>query len=166
MVQVLLGLGSNLGDREGNIREALARLRAVMAVEKVSSLYETDPVGYLDQPSFVNMVCLASTEQSPIVLLSLVKSIEEQMGRERGFRHGPRLIDIDILAYGDLVLETEELTIPHPRLAERAFVLAPLSEMLPDWRHPKLAKTASEMAGEVGSKGVRRMMEVAARCTK
>ncbi|MDP2659661.1 MAG: 2-amino-4-hydroxy-6-hydroxymethyldihydropteridine diphosphokinase [Dehalococcoidia bacterium] len=162
MVQVLLGLGSNLGDREGNIREALARLGAVMVFEKVSSFYETDPVGYLDQPSFINIVCLGSAELSPMGMLDLVKAIEEQMGREPNFRNGPRLIDIDILSYGDTVLDTEELTIPHPRLAERSFVLAPLSEIGPDWRHPTLAKTASEMAGEVGSRGVRLKGRVAA----
>ncbi|MDO8691827.1 MAG: 2-amino-4-hydroxy-6-hydroxymethyldihydropteridine diphosphokinase [Dehalococcoidia bacterium] len=161
MVQVLLGLGSNLGDREGNIRAALARLGAVMVVEKVSSFYETDPIGYLDQPSFINIVCLVSAELSPLGILDLAKTIEEQMGRKPNFRNGPRLIDVDILSYGDLVLDTEELTIPHPRLSERSFVLVPLSEISPDWRHPTLAKTALEMAGEVGSRGVRLMVGAA-----
>ncbi|MDP2726216.1 MAG: 2-amino-4-hydroxy-6-hydroxymethyldihydropteridine diphosphokinase [Dehalococcoidia bacterium] len=155
MVEVLLGLGTNLGDREGNLLEALRRLGASVLFKAVSSLYETDPVGYLDQPTFVNAVCLGETSLSPEELLGLVKSIEAQMGRKPTFRDGPRLIDIDILSYGSQVIDTAELTIPHLRMAERAFVLVPLAEIAPKWRHPVLRKTAAELAAAVGHDGVR-----------
>lgn len=155
MVRVFLGLGSNLAHREANLREALVRLSAGVVIEVVSSCYETDPVGYLDQPSFINIACSGTTDLAPGDLLAFVKSIEAQMGREPTFRNGPRLIDIDILSYGDLVLETEELTVPHPRIYERAFVLAPLSEIAPGWTHPVLGRTASEMAAATDSSGVR-----------
>lgn len=155
MAEVFLGLGSNLGDREGNLRGALRRLEVGVAIGAVSSFYETDPVGYLDQPVFVNAVCRGETTLAPRELLGLAKSIEAQMGREPTFPDGPRLIDIDILSYGSEVLDTAELTIPHPRIAERAFVLVPLSEIAPNWRHPVLGKTAGELAAAVGHKGVR-----------
>lgn len=155
MVRVLLSLGSNLGDREGNLREALRLLQRGLETDAVSSFYETDPVGYRDQPAFVNAVCLGQTALAPEELLSLARSVEAQMGREPSFPNGPRLIDIDILAYGTAVLDTPDLTIPHPRMAERAFILVPLAEMAPGWRHPTLGKTAGELAAAVGRGGVR-----------
>lgn len=155
MARVFLGLGSNLGDKEENLRQALRRLRVEVAVRTVSSFYETDPVGYLEQPAFVNAVCYGETGLSPGELLALAKRIEADMGRRLTFTNGPRTIDIDILAYDNEVLNTVELTIPHPRLAERAFVLGPLAEIAPDWVHPVLGKTASELAAAVGHEGVR-----------
>lgn len=159
MAGVYLGLGSNLGERGQNLREALRLLGNDVGIEAVSSFYETDPVGYLDQPDFVNAVCYGNTDLDPREMLDLAMSIESQMGRQPSFPNGPRLIDIDILAYGGLVLCTPELTIPHPRLAERAFVLAPLAEIAPDWVHPVLGKTARELASAIGYDGVKKLKE-------
>ena len=159
MARVYLGLGSNLGDREENLREALLRLGPEVEVQAVSSFYETDPVGYLDQPCFVNAVCVGETDLALGELLATAKSVEAKMGRQPSFANGPRLIDIDILSYDDEVLATGELTIPHPRLAERAFVLVPLAEIAPGWRHPISGKTAAELAAAVSREGVRPLAE-------
>ena len=129
MVTAYLGLGSNLGDRERNLAKALRRLGQRMTVEQVSSIYETEPMGYREQPWFLNAVCRLSTELDPFSLLRLVKEIEVELGRAPSFANAPRVIDIDILFYGDEVVAAESLTIPHPRLAQRLFVLVPLAEM-------------------------------------
>ncbi len=115
--QVYLALGANLGDRQSNLLQALQRIRIAASIEKVSSCYETKPVGYLQQPDFLNMACLITTELAPHDLLRFLKQIERQMGRQASFRNAPRPIDIDILFYDNLVLESPELTIPHPRMA-------------------------------------------------
>ncbi|MCL4370331.1 MAG: 2-amino-4-hydroxy-6-hydroxymethyldihydropteridine diphosphokinase, partial [Chloroflexi bacterium] len=112
--RVYLALGANLGDRQGNLLQALQRIRATASIEKVSSCYETKPVGYAQQPDFLNMACLITTDSSPSELLRFLKQIEKQMGRQANFRNAPRPIDIDILFYDDVVLESPELTIPHP----------------------------------------------------
>jgi len=138
-------LGSNLGEREENIAEALRRLSVGVNIERTSSLYETEPVGYKEQPWFLNAVCLGETKLKPQELLSFIKGIERRMGREEKVRWGPRIIDIDILFYDDLVLETPELTIPHPRLHQRRFVLVPLVELNPDFVHPILGLTMREL---------------------
>lgn len=158
METVYLGLGANLGDREANLMEAVRRLRSLgVKVEVCSSLYETEPIGYTDQSPFLNAACRAKTDLSPEQLLAAIKDIEREMGRVPSFLNAPRFIDIDILLYGDLVTNTPDLTIPHPRLAERAFVLVPLVEIAPELIHPVLEKTVAELLKEVqGLEGVRK----------
>jgi len=135
-----VGLGSNLGAREAALAEAVRRLDALefARVTDVSPLYETDPVGYTEQPPFLNMVCRIVTEGSPEALLSATLGIEQELGRTRDVRWGPRTIDIDILLYDDMTIQTPTLTVPHPRLAERSFVLVPLLDVMReeerDWR--------------------------------
>src|SRR5689334_8064880 len=129
---IYLGLGSNQGDRRGNLAAALQHLREVINIQAISSVYETEPIGYLDQPRFLNMVCSGKTWLPAEELLTYVKAIEVTLGRQPTFRNGPRAIDIDILLYDDIQLEQENLVIPHPRMTERAFVLVPLAEIAPD----------------------------------
>ena len=144
-VRIYLGLGSNIGTKESNLARALKLLPDLVTVSEVSSIYESEPVGPKNQPWFVNAVCAAYTDLSPGKLLAYLKHIEGQMGRIMSFKDGPRIIDIDILFYGDQVIDTPELTIPHPRLAERAFVLHPLSELNPLLLHPVEARTVAQM---------------------
>jgi 2-amino-4-hydroxy-6-hydroxymethyldihydropteridine diphosphokinase len=141
-----LGLGSNLGDRAGNLARARARLvEQGIAIRTSSALYETEPVGLSDQPWFINQVVEVESGLSPRELLPLLKGIETDMGREVSVTYGSRLIDLDILLAEDTVIRTEELTIPHPRLAERNFVLRPLAEIAPDTIHPVLKRTIREL---------------------
>ena len=149
-----IGLGANLGDRQSNLAQALQHIRARAAIEKVSACYETKPVGYLEQPDFINIACLITTELPPHELLRFLKQIEKRMGREPSFRDAPRPIDIDILLYDNLVLESPELTIPHPRLSKRAFVLVPLAEIAADLAHPTLHLSMNELLQQVGHDGV------------
>ncbi len=151
---VYLGLGSNLGNRLANLRMALRLLAPLCRVEETSSLYETVPVGVEDQPSFYNAVCRVTTGLEPRGLLRHVKSIEFQIGRRPAVHWGPRPIDIDVLLYGETVVEEPDLVVPHPRLAERAFVLAPLAELAPRLRHPVLRKTVRQLLAALGSAGV------------
>jgi 2-amino-4-hydroxy-6-hydroxymethyldihydropteridine diphosphokinase len=149
MADVYLSLGANLGDRAGTLRQAIRDLAALGAVKRVSSLYETDPVGYTDQPTFLNAVVQLETTLEPLDLLSGTAAIEQSHGRQRSFANAPRTLDIDILFYGDRMLAEPVLIVPHPRLAERAFVLVPLVEIVPDLRHPALQVTAREMLSEL-----------------
>jgi GTP cyclohydrolase IV len=160
MATAYLGLGSNLGDRKQNLAQALELMSRHMVVEKVSSIYETEPVGYKEQPLFLNAVCRISTELNPEKLLRLAKNIEAKLGRTPGLPNAPRPIDIDILFYGDEVLNDKELTIPHPRLAERAFVLVPLAEIAPELVHPVNKKTVRKLLDDLGVvTGVRKWAE-------
>jgi len=143
-VTAYLGLGSNLGERRGNLERALNFLSQRLRLEKVSSIYDSEPVGNTQQPRFLNMACQTSTTLSPAALLALAKGIEAKMGRTGG-SSDPRLIDIDVLFYGDQVIKTPELVVPHPRLTERAFVLVPLVEIAPELVHPVEGKTAREL---------------------
>lgn len=128
-----LGLGTNLGDRLVWLKEALTRLKGnpEIRINQISQIYETSPVGYLDQPSFYNLVCRIQTTLLPMSLLRCVQEIEQELKRERKIRWGPRTIDIDILLYEQKVIRSPELTIPHPRMQDRAFVLIPLFELAP-----------------------------------
>ena len=141
-----LSLGSNLGDRAANLRAAIAALpSANFRVQKVSSFYETEPVDYLDQPWFLNCVVEGETDSQPIELFHALRAIESQLGSKKVFAKGPRLLDIDILLLGDLSLDTPELQIPHPRMLERKFVLAPLAEIAPQLQHTSWPATASDL---------------------
>src|ERR1700747_3516360 len=143
---VYLSLGSNLGDRAANLRAAIAALpSAKFRVQKVSSFYETEPVDYLDQPWFLNCVVEGTTDLQPIDLLRALRAIESRLGRKKAFSKAPRLLDIDILLFGDLSLNTPELQIPHPRMLERKFVLAPLAEIAPQLQHPSWPATESDL---------------------
>jgi 2-amino-4-hydroxy-6-hydroxymethyldihydropteridine diphosphokinase len=140
--EVYLALGSNLGDREANIASGLGALREISECLAVSATYETTPSGFRSQPRFLNAVCGAWTGLDPFLLLAELKRIEAATGWPRAFVNGPRLLDIDILVYGRAVFQTPNLTIPHPRMTERPFVLRPLAEIAPGLRHPVSNETA------------------------
>ena len=144
--RVYLALGSNIGDREANLKQALRLLPPEVAVDKISRLYETVPAYVLEQPSFLNIAIAGKTDLSPENLLTYVKNIETEMGRTRVLRFGPRRIDLDIILYDNLTLDLPGLQIPHPRMAERAFVLRPLADIAPDLAHPALGLTIGELA--------------------
>jgi 2-amino-4-hydroxy-6-hydroxymethyldihydropteridine diphosphokinase len=141
---VFLALGSNLGDREATLAAAVAALRGVRAV-RASSLYETEPVGGPPQDDYLNQVVAGETALDPGELLSACQAVEARFGRERRSRNAPRTLDIDILFYGDVVSESRQLTLPHPRLHERRFVLVPLAEIAPDFVHPRLRRSVREL---------------------
>ena len=151
MAIVYLALGGNLGDREKNLREALERLAAFVRIERVSSIYETEPVGVREQPWFLNQVITGTTTLAPVDLLRRIKRIEIDMGRSEGIRFGPRPIDIDILFYDRLIQLSPALTIPHPRLHERAFVLEPLVEIAPNLVHPRLRVRVRDLLARLKS---------------
>jgi 2-amino-4-hydroxy-6-hydroxymethyldihydropteridine diphosphokinase len=142
---VYLSLGSNLGDRENNLKTALKGLEALGEVVAVSSFFETEPVEVTAQPWFLNCAAKLDTEKMPKQLLAGVLDLEQRMGRRRQQKKGPRTIDIDILLFGNSVVDTAELTIPHPAMHERRFVLEPLAEIAPQVRHPVFKRTVREL---------------------
>jgi len=131
MSRIYIGIGTNLGDKEDNLKQAMSFLSEKVSITKVSSLYETEPVGYQDQPWFLNLVVEGETSLEPSELLEFTQGIEKQMKRIKTIVNGPRIIDVDILWYDQKQIETEILTIPHPRMLERAFVMVPLFEIAP-----------------------------------
>jgi 2-amino-4-hydroxy-6-hydroxymethyldihydropteridine diphosphokinase len=142
---VYLSLGSNLGDRAAHLRQAIDALKALGDVVAISSFYETEPIEFIRQPWFLNCAVALETERLPKQLLAAVLRIERDMGRKRTVDKGPRLIDIDILLFGSSIIDTPQLTVPHPALHERRFVLEPLAEIAPDARHPALPQTIREL---------------------
>lgn len=155
---VYLALGTNLGDRAANLKQAISSLTPQLDVKAKSSVYETPPWGFEDQPKFLNQVIRAKTYLEPESLLRHLKRLEVALGRKESFLNGPRLIDIDILFYDDLVLDTPSLVIPHPRLHERAFVLLPLMDIAPDLVHPVQKKTIRDLAASSPAEGIKKFV--------
>jgi 2-amino-4-hydroxy-6-hydroxymethyldihydropteridine pyrophosphokinase len=153
---VYLALGSNVGDRLANLKQAIDSLTPQMEVKAKSSVYETPPWGYEDQPKFLNQVVKAKTYLDPEPLLKHLKRLEVALGRQASFPNGPRLIDMDILFYDELILSTSSLVIPHPRLQERGFVLLPLMELSPDLIHPLSKKSVREMTAQCDLGGIKK----------
>ena len=157
--KIILALGSNLGNRLETIKRAAAKLRIYgIKTEKMSSVWETEPWGLTDQPLFLNMCLSATTTLEPKKLLTLLKETERELGRSPGLHWGPRVIDIDIIYYDDLILEEPELTIPHQEMQNRSFVLRPLAEIAPELRHPKLGLTAAQLLS--GCEGADKMLKI------
>ena len=154
MPTIYLSLGTNLGQRQHNLLRTIAGLEEEMVITAVSPIYQTPPWGFTDQPDFLNLCLAATTSLTPDDLLHFIKKLEKRLGREQAVRWGPRLIDIDILFYDDLVSRSEELTIPHPQVARRAFVLVPLADIAPDLVHPQTGQTVRQMVTAVDTSGV------------
>lgn len=158
MKRIYLSLGTNLGHRETLLEQALERLAAEgLRLLRVSSVYETAPLERRDQPWFLNLVVEAETDLFPRMLLARLQRIERELGRRRLAPKGPRTMDIDLLFYGEAVVRTPELEVPHPRLAERRFVLEPLAELAPDLRHPISRRTVREMLEDTRAQTVRKV---------
>jgi 2-amino-4-hydroxy-6-hydroxymethyldihydropteridine diphosphokinase len=145
---VSLALGTNVGDRQHNLTTALNLLQTHIQILNTSPVYETAPWGYLEQDNFLNQVIEAQTSQTPLELFQFVKKVEQKMGREKIIKDGPRLIDIDILFYADMIYSSDKLEIPHPRMRGRSFVLVPLADLAPNFIHPVYQMTIRELAAE------------------
>ena len=152
--RVAIAIGSNIGDRQGNIAAAIHKLRSIVAIDRISSVYETKPVGFTEQPDFLNLACTGITELAPRHLRDALAKIERQIGRRFSVPLGPRAIDLDLLLYDDLVMRDDECTVPHPGLSSRAFVLVPLAEIAPSLVDPLSGKTIAELAAAVDRSGV------------
>jgi len=150
MVDVCFALGSNIGDRLENLKRALTKLESVAKLTAWSPVYETAPQYVTDQPAFLNMAARGETEFKPREMLDKLKAFERELGRTEGERYGPRVIDLDIVFYGQMVIHEPGLFVPHPRMAERDFVLRPLADIANDWGHPETGKSPSEMLAELG----------------
>ena len=151
-------MGSNLGDRLANLRSAVDGMPAFMQVEAVSPVYETAPMYDADQNAYLNMAVTGLTGLEPRPLLDALKALERRIGRVRSRRYGPRSIDLDIVFFEDRIIREPGLEIPHPRLEERAFVLAPAADIAPDWRHPESRRTVAEYLAELGPpEGIQRL---------
>lgn len=150
-LKTVFSLGANLGDPIVQLRDAVEALGRVLSLDAVSSVYRTEPVGLVEQPDFYNLVVSGRTERTVFDLHAAVEEIERSLGRVRTVRDGPRHIDVDLLAYGELVYVSPSLTVPHPRLGERSFVLVPLVEVEPEWRHPVSGASAADLLGELVS---------------
>lgn len=155
---VYLALGTNLGDRSANLKQALSSLTPQLDVKAKSQIYETPPWGFEDQPKFLNQAIKAKTYLDPEPLLKHLKRLEVALGRKESFVNGPRLIDMDILFYDDLVLNKPALVIPHPRLHERGFVLLPLMDIAPELVHPVHKKTVRELAAQCNLEGIEKFV--------
>ena len=156
---VFIALGTNLGDRPANLQAALGAFAPQVRVLAHSAVYETEPWGFVDQPAFLNMVLRAETELGPTDLLARLKELETGLGRIPSFRNGPRLIDLDILFYDQLILDTPSLVIPHPHLHERPFVLVPLADLAADFIHPVLGFSVAQLLESVDRCGVTRFTD-------
>jgi len=154
---VYIALGTNLGHRKSNLQAAMDAMPPEINIMAESHIYETPPWGYEDQPAFLNMVVKAETSLKPEALLKYLKQLEGKLGRESNFRWGPRLIDLDILFYDDLVIDTPPLVIPHPRLHKRGFVLVPLMDVAPEITHPVLQRKVNELLSESDTEGIVRV---------
>ncbi len=157
LLPLYLALGTNLGDRAANLAEARRRLGELFTPINASHIYETPPWGITEQPAFYNQVVEARSSLEPLEILHLVKQIEVEMGRVPSLRYGPRLIDIDLLLYGDSLFESPELTLPHPRLFERAFVLVPFAEIAPDLIPPTQNLTIAALCAALDSRGIQKI---------
>ena len=144
-MNVYIGLGSNLGDKEENIKKAITLLKQKCRILKISSLYETEPMYYKDQDWFLNCAIKIETDLTPLELFSFLQSIEKKLGRVRTIKYGPRIIDLDILFYGNKIINDDKLIVPHPKLHERLFVLEPLNEICPNFVHPVLKESISRI---------------------
>lgn len=151
---VYIALGSNLDNREENLQSAIKLMPPDIQPLVCSPVYQTEPWGFVHQPAFLNQVIKVKTELEPEDLLQYLKLIEKEVGRKKTFRYGPRKIDLDILFYNDMVYDSPSLTIPHPRIAERGFVLVPLSDIAPDYIHPILSVSVKEMLTDLDDKGI------------
>ena len=156
---VFIALGSNLGDRSANLARARQLISAFISDFQTSSLYETAPWGVLDQPKFLNQVVKGKTTLAPLKLLGRLKAVEKTLGREKTIRYGPRIIDLDILLYGDRVIEYRRLQVPHPRMYERAFVLVPLAEIAAAMVIPPAGASVAELLSRLNTSGVTQYLE-------
>lgn len=154
MHTVYLALGSNLGDRAANLRSAIEAFEPEIHITNCSAIYETPPWGYLDQSRFLNQVVEAETDLSPEELLEHIKDLEQQLGRRETFQYGPRVIDLDIIFYGGEIIDSPPLIVPHPRMAERGFVLLPLADIAPHFEHPIFGDSVLDLLSKIDREGI------------